>query len=203
MKKLFSTLLGISLLSVAYAQDIKPLEIGSKMPASEVIMKDVNGKEISLEKVKKDKGLLVMFSCNTCPYVVKSQARTKEIIGYAAKSNIGIVIINSNEAQREEADSYEAMRQYATEHGYDDVPYVLDEGSQVADKFGATRTPEVFLFNPEGELMYHGAMEDNPSSPKESKEFYLKNAMYKMVSGEKPDPSETKSIGCSIKRKKA
>ena len=203
MKKLFSTLLGISLLSVAYAQDITPLEIGSNMPASDIMMKDVNGKEVSVKGARKDNGLLVMFSCNTCPYVVKSQERTKEMLAFAQKNKIGVIIINSNEAQREEADSYEAMRQYATEHGYDDVPYVLDEGSQVADKFGATRTPEVFLFNPEGELMYHGAMEDNPSSPKESKEFYLKNAMYKMVSGEKPDPSETKSIGCSIKRKKA
>ncbi len=202
MKKLFSTLLGISLLSVAYAQDIKPLEIGSKMPASEVIMKDVNGKEISLEKVKKDKGLLVMFSCNTCPYVVKSQERTKEMLAFAQKNKIGVIIINSNEAQREEADSYDAMRNYAKEQRYN-TPYVVDENSKVADLFGATRTPEVFLFNPKGELMYHGAMEDNPSSPKESKEFYLKNAMYKMVSGEKPDPSETKSIGCSIKRKKA
>ena len=202
MKKLFSTLLGISLLSVAYAQDIKPLEIGSKMPASEVIMKDVNGKEVSVKGARKDNGLLVMFSCNTCPYVVKSQERTKEMLAFAQKNKIGVIIINSNEAQREEADSYDAMRNYAKEQRYN-TPYVVDENSKVADLFGATRTPEVFLFNPKGELMYHGAMEDNPSSPKESKEFYLKNAMYKMVSGEKPDPSETKSIGCSIKRKKA
>ena len=202
MKKLFSTLLGISLLSVAYAQDITPLEIGSNMPASDIIMKDVNGKEVSVKGARKDNGLLVMFSCNTCPYVVKSQERTKEMLAFAQKNKIGVIIINSNEAQREEADSYDAMRNYAKEQRYN-TPYVVDENSKVADLFGATRTPEVFLFNPKGELMYHGAMEDNPSSPKESKEFYLKNAMYKMVSGEKPDPSETKSIGCSIKRKKA
>lgn len=202
MKKLFSTLLGISLLSVAYAQDITPLEIGSNMPASDIMMKDVNGKEVSVKGARKDNGLLVMFSCNTCPYVVKSQERTKEMLAFAQKNKIGVIIINSNEAQREEADSYDAMRNYAKEQRYN-TPYVVDENSKVADLFGATRTPEVFLFNPKGELMYHGAMEDNPSSPKESKEFYLKNAMYKMVSGEKPDPSETKSIGCSIKRKKA
>ena len=202
MKKLFSTLLGISLLSVAYAQDITPLEIGSNMPASDIMMKDVNGKEVSVKGARKDNGLLVMFSCNTCPYVVKSQERTKEMLAFAQKNKIGVIIINSNEAQREEADSYDAMRNYAKEQRYN-TPYVVDENSKVADLFGATRTPEVFLFNPKGELMYHGAMEDNPSSPKESKEFYLKNAMYKMVSGEKPDPSETKSIGCTIKRKKA
>ncbi len=199
MKKIFATLIGISLTAAVCAQDIRPLEIGSSLPAADVLMSDVMGKEVNFEEVKKENGLLVMFSCNTCPYVIKAQQRTKDIIAFAEKQNIGMIIINSNEAQREEQDSREAMINYAKAQKYT-VPYVVDEGAQIADIFGATRTPEVFLFNSDGVLMYHGAMEDNPASPKESKEFFLKNAIEKMLSGQKPDPAFTKSVGCSIKR---
>jgi hypothetical protein len=110
-----------------------------------------------------------------------------------------MVILNSNQAYREKDDSYSAMKAYGKEQGYT-VPYVLDEGSTLADAFGATRTPEVFLFDKNGKLVYKGAMEDNPSSPAESKEMYLKDAIMKMQSGLAPDPSTTKSVGCSIKR---
>lgn len=214
MKRIFITLLGMSLLAGlqakqwqqsaapdAPANDLRPLEIGEELPAADMKMKNVSGKEISFNEVKKEKkGLLVMFSCNTCPYVIKSRARTKEMTAFASQNNIGVIIINSNEAQREEQDSYEAMRQYAKEQKYN-VPYVMDEGSQMANLFGATRTPEVFLFDAENKLVYHGAMEDNPSSPKESKELYLKNAIERMSAGEMPEPSFTKSVGCTIKRK--
>lgn len=200
MKRIITTILGMSILAVSYAQDIRSLEIGSQLPGKDIIMKDVAGKEINLEQAKTEKGLLVMFSCNTCPYVIKSQQRTKEIIAIVKDQNIGMVILNSNEGQREDQDSYEAMKKYAKEQGYS-VPYVLDKGAQMADLFGATRTPEVFLFDQDGNLVYHGAMEDNPSSPKESKELYLQNAIEKMSSGELPEPSFTKSIGCTIKRK--
>lgn len=175
------------------------LEINAPIPMGDVAMKSTDKKEVTLNNAKTNNGLLVMFSCNTCPYVIKSQARTKEVMAYAKQKDIGMVIINSNEAQRDEEDSYNAMVKYAKAQGYN-VPYVVDEKSKLADAFGATRTPEVYLFDGNGKLMYKGAMEDNPASPAESKEMFLKNAIDKMTMGIMPDPGSTRSVGCSIKR---
>ncbi len=186
-------------LAASAQNNIKSIEIGSEMPMASTAMKSTDGKTITLDKAKTNNGLLVMFSCNTCPYVIKSEERTKEMMAYAMSKNIGMVIINSNEAKRGDEDSDKAMAKYAKKMGYK-VPYVIDEKSAVADAFGATRTPEVFLFDGNGKLMYKGAMEDNPTTPNESKELYLKAAIDKIMAGQVPDPASTKSIGCTIKR---
>jgi thioredoxin-related protein len=201
MKKMLSTILcSVMIAGTAFAQSsITPIEIGAAIPNADAKMKSVEGKEVSLADTKTKTGLLVMFSCNTCPYVIKSQERTKEMMKYATERGLGMVILNSNEANRDEADSPEAMAEYAKSQGYN-VPYLLDEKSEVANAFGATRTPEVFLFDGKGKLVYRGAMEDNPASPSESKEMYLKKAINTMAAGGKINPATTKSIGCSIKR---
>lgn len=202
MKRLLTvaTALLFSLNGIAQ-NNIKSIEIGSDIPMSSTTMTSVNnGKEgVSLTSAKTEKGLLVMFSCNTCPYVIKSQDRTKEIMDYAMKNKIGMVIINSNEAKRDGDDSYKEMAKYAKKQGYK-VPYVVDENSELANAFGATRTPEVFLFDSNGKLMYKGAMEDNPVKPAESEHMYLKDAIDNMISGTAIEPNSTKSIGCTIKR---
>ncbi len=199
MKNLLLTAALFSSFSVLAQNNIKSIEIGSEIPMANQAMKSADGKTITLEKAKTNEGLLVMFSCNTCPYVIKSEARTKEMMAYAMEKKIGMVIINSNEAKRSDEDSDKEMAKYAKKIGYK-VPYVIDEKSAVADAFGATRTPEVFLFDGNGKLMYKGAMEDNPSSPAESKNMFLKDAIDKITMGQVPDPNSTKSIGCTIKR---
>lgn len=202
MKKLI--LAGLLLGAIAnvipsFAQTAPSLEIGSTIPMGDVKMKSVDKKEISLKDATTKNGLLVMFSCNTCPYVIKSEARTKEAIEQARSNNIGVVIINSNAAQRDGADSYDAMVKYAAKQGYK-VPYAVDEGSKIADAFGAMRTPEVFLFDGSGKLVYKGAMEDNPSEPASSKEMFLQSAIDNMITKHAINPNSTKSIGCTIKR---
>ncbi len=199
MKNLLLTAALFSSFTVLAQNNIKSIEIGATIPMADKAMKSTDGKTITLEKAKTNEGLLVMFSCNTCPYVIKSEARTKEMMAYATEKKIGMVIINSNEAKRGDEDSDKEMAKYAKKMGYK-VPYVIDEKSAVADAFGATRTPEVFLFDGNGKLMYKGAMEDNPSNPSESKNMFLKDAIDKMVVGQAPDPNSTKSIGCTIKR---
>jgi hypothetical protein len=180
-------------------QNIKSIEIGSNIPMQGVEVKTSAGTITSLDKAKTAKGLLVMFSCNTCPYVIKSQARTKEMMAYTMQNGIGMVVVNSNEAKREDDDSYKAMAAYAKEQGYK-VPYLVDTKSTLADAFGATRTPETFLFDANGKLVYKGAMEDNPQNPTESKELFLKAAIDNMIAGKTIEPNATKSIGCTIKR---
>lgn len=199
MKNLLLTVALFSSFSVLAQNNIKSIEIGAEIPMANKAMKSVDGKTVTLEKAKTNEGLLVMFSCNTCPYVIKSEARTKEMMAYATEKKIGMVIINSNEAKRNDEDSDKEMAKYAKKMGYK-VPYVIDEKSSVADAFGATRTPEVFLFDGNGKLMYKGAMEDNPSNPSESKNMFLKDAIDKITMGQVPDPNSTKSIGCTIKR---
>jgi thioredoxin-related protein len=202
MKKLILTglLLGAIVNVIpSFAQTVQSLEIGSTIPMADVKMKSVDKKEVSLKEATTKNGLLVMFSCNTCPYVIKSQARTKEVMAHAAQNNVGMVIVNSNAAQRDGADSYDAMIKYAAKQGYK-VPYVVDEGSKLADAFGAMRTPEVFLFDGNGKLVYKGAMEDNPSELASSKEMFLQAAIDNMITHHAIDPNSTKSIGCTIKR---
>src|SRR5256885_8603828 len=109
----------------------------------------------------------------------------------AEKLGVGMIILNSNEALREGDDSPEAMMAYSVQQRYT-VPYVRDDGSTMANAFGATRTPEVFIFNGNGKLVYKGAMEDNPAEPEKSKQFYLKTAMETMVANKPIAVAETK-----------
>src|SRR5438552_16763756 len=118
-----------------------PLPIGSPMPNATLKLKDISGKEVAIKDVKKEHGVLVMVSCNTCPYVVKNQQRTIAIGDYAQKMNLGFIVLNSNEALRSGDDSYEAMKSYAKEQKYS-WNYVVDENNKMADAFGANRTPE-------------------------------------------------------------
>ncbi|XZF15332.1 thioredoxin family protein [Chitinophagaceae bacterium MMS25-I14] len=174
------------------------LPIGSHIPAADMDFIATDRKHYTLQNQVTKKGLIVMFSCNTCPFVIKSQARTKEVMEYAQKNGIGMVIVNSNTAQRTGDDSFEAMINYALKQGYT-VPYLLDEGKLVKT-FGASRTPEVYLFNQEGTLVYKGAMEDNPADPGKSTKMYLKSAIDNMVAGKAINPNTTRSVGCSIKQ---
>ena len=185
-------------LSAFTASNVLP--IGASMPLADRKMKDVTGKEISLKDAKKEAGLLVMFSCNTCPYVIKNQGRTKEISTYAQQKGLGVILINSNEGQRDDDDAFTAMQAYAKRQGYK-WHYVVDTDSKLADAFGATRTPEVYLFNKENKLVYHGAIDDNPGNEKAVGRLHLKTAIDEMVSGKAVAVATSRSVGCGIKRK--
>jgi peroxiredoxin len=174
------------------------LAIGAAIPKSDVKMMDVSGKEVTLAEAKKENGLLVIFSCNTCPYVKLSESRIKELSTIAKRNNIGMILINSNEAQRDGDDSFDAMKKYASSQGYD-FPYVLDKASAVADAFGATRTPHCFLFDKKG-LAYRGAIDDNIKDANDAKEHFLKDALTAVGSGKAIRTNSTKSVGCTIKR---
>lgn len=174
------------------------LGLNAPIPMPDEKLKDVSGKEVSLSSTKTAKGLLVIFSCNTCPYVKLSEARIKEITDLSVKQGLGCIIINSNEAQRAEEDSFDEMVKYATVQKFA-CPYVVDVNSKIADAFGATRTPQCFLFNAKG-LVYKGAIDDNVKDASLAKSHYLKDAVDAVVKGETPKMQETKSIGCTIKR---
>lgn len=200
MKKLALSLLFTLGMGSIFAQGVEKLTIGSDIPMASQKMMSVDGKEYSIKDAASKNGILVIFSCNTCPYVVKYQSRSKKVIKEAKEKGFGVIVINSNEAYRDGDDSFEAMKAYAKAQGYKDVPYVVDVNSAVADAFFANRTPECFLFNAEGKLVYHGAIDSEPNNA-ETKETILLNAMYETEQGKEVAVKESRSIGCMIKRK--
>lgn len=199
MKKIFLAILTVFCFAFVHAQQSIPL--GAEIPLADHHMKSVTEKVLSIKEVMGENGVIVMFSCNTCPYVIKNQKRTIEISKYAASNGFGVIIINSNEAYRDKDDSFEAMKKYAEEQGYQ-WPYVVDEASKVADAFGASRTPEIFVFNNKGILVYKGAIDDNPSDASNVKRTHLKEAIDEIVAGKEVSVKESKSVGCTIKRTK-
>ena len=204
MKKIiiaFAAAMGIGMVTPGFAQTADKLNPGDHMPAAETPMRNaVDGKDMTMKGAMGKNGVIVMFSCNTCPFVIKNQSITQKTIEYAKTHNVGMVIINSNEAKRDGDDSYKEMKKYAQQQGYT-VPYLADNNSTVADLFGANHTPEIFLFNNQGRLVYKGAMNDNPSDPIAYKKMYITEAIDALIAGKEIDPKTTKSIGCSIKRK--
>lgn len=201
MKKILFAALPVAALAVMVLRPVSdPLPIGSPIPSPEVKMKDVSGVELSFKDALKKNGLLVMFSCNTCPVVKKYQSRTMEVCKYAIGNDIGVVLLNSNEATREDGDSYDDMKEYAKSQGYY-FNYVVDNNSAMADAFGANRTPECFLFDGTGKLVYHGAIDDNSSGPDQVTRKHAVVAIEEMVSGKDISQKETRSVGCTIKRR--
>ncbi|HWB94226.1 MAG TPA: thioredoxin family protein [Puia sp.] len=200
MKKLFTLLVfapALGFLSVSTGPGGLP--IGAMLPKADLHIKDVSGKEISLGQARGSNGLLVMFSCNTCPYVIHNQGRTKEVCGYAANRQIGVVLLNANEGDRNGGNSFEEMQAYARSQGYSWY-YALDDKSVLADAFGASRTPECFLFDKNGKLVYHGAIDDSPGDPNQVKRHHLQMAIDEMLAGKEISVKETRSVGCSINR---
>jgi peroxiredoxin len=201
MKKIMYGIIAIASLATLAFTYGDPLQIGSTMPKSDLKMQDISGKEIAMKDTKKDNGVLVMFSCNTCPYVVKNQERTLAISKFATENKVGVIILNSNEALRADDDSYAAMQTYAKEQGYT-WNYVVDKNHEVADAFGANRTPECFLFDKNLKLVYHGAIDNSPADAASITRIHLKEAINEMIGGKEVSIKESKSVGCTIKRMK-
>jgi thioredoxin-related protein len=209
MKKtiLFSSIfILLTALSFTLKDAIKSIEIGTKAPMSNVKLKDVSEKKFSLEDLKKENGLLVIFSCNSCPFVVGNQktegweGRYNEINSIANSNKIGMTLINSNEAKRENADSFEKMKERSLKMNYNSK-YLLDVNNQLADAFGASTTPHIFLFNKDLKLVYKGAIDDNVDSKKSVKAKWLSDALKNLGAGKEINPAVTRNSGCSIKRK--
>jgi thioredoxin-related protein len=174
--------------------------IGGKASLTDVKMLDVSGERISLADAAKENGLLVMFSGNTCPFVVQWEDRYLELKTWADKHNVGMIVLNSNYNNRNGVDSYGEMKKRASEQNYN-FHYVVDEESKIANAFGGQTTPHVFLFDSSMELVYKGAIDDNYKSGADVKQAYAKEAVASLANGQKVAVAETKPVGCSIKRK--
>jgi thioredoxin-related protein len=178
----------------------KELELDSEMPLADVKMMDVSGEKLSLKDVSGPKGTVVIFSCNTCPWVDAWEDRYVQLASTFVPKGVGFIAVNSNETYRKKGDGYTDMQARAKEKKYN-FYYVLDEESQLARAFGATRTPHVFIFNAEGKLIYHGAIDDNAKNPSKVEDAYVANALDASLAGKDVAVASTKSLGCTIKFK--
>lgn len=202
MKKILG-ILGLLLLANTSFGQVKLKTIA---PLADVKMKNTQGADLSLNEAKKEKGLIIAFSCNTCPFVVGTpdfpgwERQYNEISDLATKNNIGFVLVNSNEAKSDGADSFDAMLEHSKEKQYA-MPYLVDMNSQLANALKAVTTPHVFVFNDKMELVYTGSIDNIWDSKRKSDDPYLKNALQALGEGKKIKTSNTAAKGCSIKRK--
>lgn len=177
----------------------KSLAIGSNAPMLNESMEDVNGKSLNLSQVAEENGLLVIFSCNTCPLVSRLEDRIKSVANTVRLNKIGMIALNPNERTRDRGESISDMKRRSTKQNYN-FTYALDKDHKVADAFGAIKTPEVFLFDRNMKLVYKGSIDDNASSESAVKNKYLENAIQALMDGSSIKTTSTKPEGCSIKR---
>ena len=198
-KSLFIALLLLS--TSLFAQKYPTLNIGQKMPMQEVKVFDISEESMTLNENIKNNGILVIFTSNSCPFVVMWEDRYKILEEKCMNSNLGMVYINSNQAKRNGDDSVEEMRNHSKKMGYT-IPYLIDENSKLANAFGAKTTPHIFLFNSEKKLSYKGAIDDNYKSIDNVTKNYLLNALEEVSNQKSVSVNVTKAVGCSIKRVK-
>lgn len=161
-------------------------------------LKGVDGKTYSPETFADARGLAVIFWCNHCPYVRAWEQRVIDLQRDYSDRGARFILINSNDPEKYPEDSFPKMQARARDFSYP-FPYLFDETQEVARGYGATRTPEIFLFDRERLLRYHGAPDDNVDDPSAVEHTYFKSAIEAVLKGDAPRPSETPPKGCTIK----
>lgn len=169
--------------------------------ATDFRLKSVNENLVSLADFPEAKGYIVIFTCNSCPYAVLYEDRIIELHNKYAAKGYPVIAINPNDPELKPEDSFSNMQQRAKEKQFP-FPYIFDEKQEIFPQYGATKTPHVFLLSKERVVEYIGAIDDNSQDASAVKVKYVENAITALEKGEKPDPTITKAIGCSIKFKK-
>ena len=173
------------------------LPLGS--PAVDFNLKGIDGKFYSLKDFADKKALVVIFSCNHCPYAQAYETRMVEMQKDYTTKDVTLIAINSNDESNYPEDSYPNMVKRAGEKGFN-FPYLRDETQDTAHKYGAICTPHIFAFDQNRTLRYKGRIDDS-RYPEQVKEHDLRNALDAILTGKQPPVQETKPFGCSIKWK--
>lgn len=160
-----------------------------------------DGSVVSADQLADRPVLGVVFWCNHCPYVKAWEDRLIALQREYAPRGLQLVLINSNDPAAYPDDSFEAMQIRAREKSYP-FPYLFDDSQAVARQFGATRTPEIFLFDADRTLRYHGAPDDNFENPGAVGHHFLRDAIEALLAGREPATATTPPKGCTIKWKK-
>jgi peroxiredoxin len=188
----------LALTIVLFAGAASALQLGDTAPQRDVKMKSVDGRERSLNDVAGTQGTLVIFTCNHCPWAKAWETRIVELGNTYSARGIGVIAVNANDPAAHKEDGFEPMVQRARERGFQ-FPYAVDANSTLAKAFGATRTPEVYLFDARGTLVYLGTIDDNAEDAAAVKQHYLRDGLESVATGKPVQVKETKALGCGIK----
>jgi len=175
-----------------------PLAIGDRAP--DFTLPGVDGETYRLDDFADKPALVVIWSCNHCPYVVAYEERMVQIQrDYGGKGG-QLVAINSNDERRYPEDDFDHMVQRAKARGFN-FPYLRDETQHSAEAYGPSVTPEAFLFNADRVLVYRGRIDDNPDQPAAVKKHDLRDALDAVLGGKPIVNPKTNAVGCSVKWK--
>jgi peroxiredoxin len=167
--------------------------------AQDFSLKSVNGDTVSLSDYKDAKGIIVVFTCNHCPFAQLYEQRIIDLHKKFAPQGYPVVAINPNSPLVVPEDSYEEMQVLAKTKKYP-FAYLFDEAQTVYPRFGATRTPHVFVLDEIRAVRYIGAIDNNAEAPCASTTRWVENAVNALIAGESPSPVSTKSVGCTVKK---
>ena len=163
-------------------------------------LKNVDGNVVSLSNYKDKKGVVVVFTCNHCPFAKAYEERIIGLDKKFASQGFPIMAINSTDAGDYEEDSFENMKKRSLEKGYS-FPYLQDDTQTVAKAFGATRTPHVFVLRNDGgkfTVQYIGTIDDNYQDPGGVTKRYVEDAVSNILTGRPVVVTQTKAVGCAI-----
>lgn len=168
--------------------------------APDFTLPGVDGKDWSLSSFDSAKALVVIFSCNHCPYVVAYEERMVEIQRDYEERGVRLVAINPNNEKSHPADSFTKMVMRARERGFN-FPYLRDSSQDIARAYGAKFTPEIFVFGEGRKLQYHGRIDDNYDDPREVSRHDLREALDEILAGKPVSTPDTHPVGCTVKWK--
>jgi thioredoxin-related protein len=205
---IISLIFSISILAMSFMEEkkLETLKIGSEAPLQDYKMKSTADKKLDLKSQLKENGLIVVFSCNTCPFVIGGEnfpgweKDYNDLDAISNQNDIGFVLINSNEAKRKKGDGLKDMVERSKEKGYN-MHYLYDDNHKLADAFGAKTTPHIFMFDKTMTLIYEGSIDNTWKPNMEEKESYLIDAIKAQSENKKIELDKTAPKGCSIKRK--
>lgn len=194
---LLTSALAAFLLLCMNASSPKGYAIGQT--AENFTLKNVTGDYVSLSDYQDAKGVIVIFTCNHCPFAQLYEQRIIELHKNYAPKGYPVIAINPNSPIVAPEDSFEKMQELAKQKRYP-FAYLFDEHQTVYPKFGATRTPHVFLLDENRAVRYIGAIDNNAEAPGPNTQRHVENAIQALINGKNPNPANTKSIGCTIKK---
>lgn len=170
--------------------------IGSAMPAASQTLPNATGPAASLSELAGNTATAVIFWSNQCPWTARYEDRVLNLARQYQGQGVQFVLINANSASDFPQESLEASRQQA---GSYPMPYLKDQSGQVAEAFGAVRTPHVFVYNRQGQLAYTGAIDDSPGDPSAVEKPYLDNALEALANGNAVPTPRTNAFGCTLR----
>ncbi len=172
--------------------------------AADFNLKNVDGKQVSLANYKDAKGYIVVFTCNTCPVSKAYEGRIEALHQQFAAKGYPVVAINTNDPVASPGDSFEKMQERASDKKFT-FAYLLDPDHVNTKKYGATKTPHVFVLSKTAkgnEVAYIGAIDNDQENSNPQRSTFVQNAVNELLEGKKPSVNFTKAFGCSIKWKK-